>query len=112
MFGNAAAAEAAELTENSMARQDQSTKQGVTRRHVFKHMAGTGTALALGFKPRAAASQQDIQHIVLVMMENRSFDHFLGWVPGADGQQADLTGIDNLTGPLYRLRTPWHTQCY
>src|SRR3546814_19614018 len=22
------------------------------------------------------------------MMENRSFDHFLGWVPGADGVQA------------------------
>ena len=24
------------------------------------------------------------------MMENRSFDHFLGWLPGADGQQAGL----------------------
>jgi len=23
-------------------------------------------------------------------MENRSFDHFLGWLPGADGQQAGL----------------------
>jgi len=22
-----------------------------------------------------------IEHIVLVMMENRSFDHFLGWLP-------------------------------
>ena len=29
-----------------------------------------------------------IDHIVIVMMENRSFDHFLGWVPGADGVQA------------------------
>lgn len=29
-----------------------------------------------------------IDHIVLVMMENRSFDHMLGWVPGADGVQA------------------------
>ena len=25
------------------------------------------------------------------MMENRSFDHFLGWLPGADGRQAGLT---------------------
>lgn len=25
------------------------------------------------------------RHVVLVMMENRSFDHFLGWLPGADG---------------------------
>jgi len=24
-------------------------------------------------------------------MENRSFDHFLGWVPGADGKQAGLS---------------------
>jgi phospholipase C len=31
-----------------------------------------------------------LDHIVLVMMENRSFDHFLGWLPGADGRQAGL----------------------
>ncbi len=31
-----------------------------------------------------------IEHIVLVMMENRSFDHFLGWLPGANGRQAGL----------------------
>jgi phospholipase C len=32
--------------------------------------------------------ESGIDHIVQVMMENRSFDHFLGWVPGADGVQA------------------------
>jgi phospholipase C len=32
-----------------------------------------------------------IDHIVVVMMENRSFDHMLGWVPGADGVQAGLS---------------------
>jgi phospholipase C len=26
-----------------------------------------------------------IEHVVVVMMENRSFDHFLGWLPGANG---------------------------
>lgn len=31
-----------------------------------------------------------IDHIVVVMMENRTFDHMLGWVPGADGIQAGL----------------------
>src|SRR5262245_52995279 len=31
-----------------------------------------------------------IDHIVVVMMENRSFDHFFGWIPGADGRQAGL----------------------
>ena len=34
-------------------------------------------------------------------MENRSFDHFLGWLPGADGKQAGLT----LRRPLRRRRT-------
>ena len=29
------------------------------------------------------------------MMENRSFDHMLGWLPGADGQQAGLTYLDS-----------------
>ena len=35
-----------------------------------------------------------IDHIVVVMIENRSFDHFLGWLPGADGKQAGLSYID------------------
>src|SRR5262249_4941665 len=34
------------------------------------------------------------EHVVVVMMENRSFDHFLGWVPGADGMQRGLTFTD------------------
>jgi phospholipase C len=35
-----------------------------------------------------------IEHIVLVMMENRSFDHFLGWLPHANGRQAGLRYAD------------------
>jgi phospholipase C len=35
-----------------------------------------------------------IDHIVVVMMENRSFDHLLGWLPAADGRQAGLTYLD------------------
>ncbi|MGB8004424.1 MAG: alkaline phosphatase family protein, partial [Gaiellaceae bacterium] len=31
-----------------------------------------------------------IEHVVVVMMENRSFDHLLGWLPHADGKQAGL----------------------
>jgi phospholipase C len=42
--------------------------------------------------PRPARS--GIDHIVVVMMENRSFDHLLGWLPGADGKQAGLTYVD------------------
>jgi phospholipase C len=47
----------------------------------------------------------DIEHVVVVMMENRSFDHFLGWLPGANGRQAGLTyfdaaGVGHSTFPL------------
>jgi phospholipase C len=35
-----------------------------------------------------------IQHVIVVMMENRSFDHLLGWLPGADGKQAGLSYAD------------------
>ena len=46
-----------------------------------------------------APEASGIEHIVVVMMENRSFDHFLGWMPGADGQQAGLTFYDQAGAP-------------
>lgn len=39
--------------------------------------------------------QSGIEHVVVVMMENRSFDHFLGWLPNADGRQVGLTYEDS-----------------
>jgi phospholipase C len=35
-----------------------------------------------------------IDTFVVLMMENRSFDHYLGWLPGADGRQAGLSYVD------------------
>ncbi len=35
-----------------------------------------------------------IDHVIVFMMENRSFDHLLGWLPGADGRQAGLSYVD------------------
>jgi hypothetical protein len=35
-----------------------------------------------------------IDTFVVLMMENRSFDHYLGWLPGADGRQAGLSFTD------------------
>jgi phospholipase C len=35
----------------------------------------------------------EIDHFVVVMMENRSFDHYFGWLDGADGDQ-DQTFLD------------------
>ena len=42
-------------------------------------------------QPNAAG----FEHVVVVMMENRSFDHFLGWMPGANGQQSGLSYQDS-----------------
>jgi phospholipase C len=39
-------------------------------------------------------ARSGLDHIVVVTMENRSFDHLLGWLPGADGRQAGLTYVD------------------
>lgn len=74
-------------------------------RRQFVKTAGLATgALALGV-PNLFAGRRDkslpkpqnsgIEHIVVVCMENRSFDHFVGWTPGADGKQAGLL----YTGP-------------
>ena len=54
-----------------------------------------GVASAQAERPRPQPwlprpQDSGIDHIIVVMMENRSFDHYLGWVPGADGRQAGL----------------------
>src|SRR5438445_3015848 len=54
----------------------------------FAH-AGLQTSTSL---PKPGRS--GIDHVVVVMMENRSFDHIMGWLPGADGKQAGLTYTD------------------
>ena len=50
-----------------------------------------------------APADSGIEHVVVVMMENRSFDHYLGWLPGADGKQAGLSFTDR-----YGVRRPTH----
>ncbi|MBA2608605.1 MAG: twin-arginine translocation signal domain-containing protein [Actinobacteria bacterium] len=44
-------------------------------------------------------------HVVLLMMENRSFDHLLGWLPGANGRQSGLSYVDTSGAryPTYAL---------
>lgn len=55
--------------------------------------------------PLRASGKSAIKHIVVLMMENRSFDHYLGWLPGADGRQAGLSYVDKLgvAHPTYPL---------
>lgn len=47
--------------------------------------------------------------VVVLIMENRSFDHFLGWMPGTDGKQAGLSFPDK-TGAMqetWKLAPDW-----
>src|SRR5436190_9760555 len=69
--------------------------------------AGAGIGLAGGFPaivsaakkaPRPKPLKSGIEHVIVVMMENRSFDHFLGWLPGADAQQ-NFTFLDSAGTP-------------
>ncbi|MBO2461370.1 alkaline phosphatase family protein [Actinomadura violacea] len=85
-------------------------KDELTRRGFLAGTAGAaaliaasgagGTAADAAATVRAPVSalpepgDSGIDHIVVVMMENRSFDHYMGWVPGADGKQAGLTFTD------------------
>jgi len=49
--------------------------------------------------------QAPFDTVVVLMMENRSFDHMLGWLPGANGRQdglayLDEAGISHATWPI------------
>ena len=88
-----------------------------TRRQFLKTAGVTTGALALGLPHSSAAARvktlpkpqlSGIEHIVVVCMENRSFDHFVGWTPGADGQQSGLMYPDRngVLQPTYPLVTP------
>jgi phospholipase C len=71
----------------------------LSRRDFVVGSAAVVGSLAFGRRIAAPAAlpppaRSGIDHIVVVMMENRSFDHFLGWMPRADGRQAGLTYTD------------------
>ncbi|HEV7186989.1 MAG TPA: alkaline phosphatase family protein [Blastococcus sp.] len=84
----------------------------LTRRGMLTACGATalgGVALAVPWTASAggglpAPARSGIDHVIVVMMENRSFDHFTGWVRGADGRQAGLRFVDRYGVP----HTTWH----
>jgi len=78
---------------------------GYSRREFIRTTSGLAVGLGLGGvssvlaaprnKQLPAPNKSGIEHVVVVTMENRSFDHFLGWLPGANGKQGGLTYVDN-----------------
>src|SRR5262245_52241155 len=86
---------------------DSGTELDLSRRQFLAGVAAATGALAFGgcgegsqvdgdaeTFPLPDPSTSGIEHVVVLMMENRSFDHFLGWLPGADGMQAGLQFTD------------------
>ena len=68
-------------------------------------LPGCGSSTSLGSSSLPDPALTGIDNIIVVMMENRSFDHVLGWLPGADGKQAglsyqDTNGDSHATFPL------------
>ena len=61
--------------------------------------AGTLVAEAARAQARRLPSPRNLplDHVVVVMMENRSFDHYFGWLEGADGEQHQRF-VDGATG--------------
>ena len=57
------------------------------------------------YEPLKNAGKSAIKHIIVLMMENRSFDHYLGWLPGADNVAFDVSGTfpaDGIPATLVR----------
>jgi len=75
----------------------------LTRRDLLRGAAGAAAGVPLARLPRlkkpkpglGLPANAPVDTIVVVMMENRSFDHFLGWLPGADGAQEGLIYLDD-----------------
>ena len=59
----------------------------------------------------AATAAKKIQHVVVIMQENRSFDHYFGTFPGADGIPMDASGKPTVCNPDPKTGTcvpPYH----
>jgi phospholipase C len=69
-------------------------------------------ALAATLADPPGGSLRDIEHIVILMQENRSFDHYFGTMPGVRGF-ADAAAIRLADGsPVFRQPFPGHAQGY
>jgi phospholipase C len=67
--------------------------------------AVSGPTASLTAAP-AAAGLSKIKHIIIIMQENRSFDHYFGMYPGADGIPVDSSG-----NPTVCVNDPVTGQC-
>ncbi len=78
---------------------------------------GAALCLFLAVMPRPAsaqtqlqAAQAHIQHVIVIMQENRSFDHYFGTFPGAEGIKFEANGVPLACYPLQGggCKRPFH----
>jgi phospholipase C len=84
----------------------------LTRRDFLTIATGAAVSdLAAGMTTGAVrpASEAPFNTVVVLMMENRSFDHVLGWLPGANGRQKGLSFTDThgVVHQTYPLAPEW-----
>jgi phospholipase C len=94
----------------------------INRRQFLRNAAGAVSSAAVmgaAGSQRLAGQEQTlpspeasgVDHIVVVMMENRSFDHLLGWLPGGNGTQAGLAYLDKKGEAHATYRLPTFVGC-
>ena len=106
-------AEAAELEMASAPEQAMRRREFLSRTAIAAGIAGAAASLPLNLLLGEAAKQQaraaglpapsnvPIDHFVVLMMENRSFDHYFGWLPNADAvQDRTYPDPDNANAPV------------
>jgi phospholipase C len=84
---------------------------------LFGSLAGLNSEALFASEETSVAAlpqpaESGIDHIVVVTMENRSYDHFLGWLPGGNGKQAGMSYVDakGASHSTHRL-APDYTGC-
>ena len=74
--------------------------------------ASLSRALAATLRDPPGGSLRDIEHIVIAMQENRSFDHYFGTMPGVRGFADPAAIMLPGGGPVFRQPDPGHAQGY
>ena len=80
-----------------------------TRRQFLGVATTVGATIAFPAVRSGLAGDTPLRHIVLLMRENRSFDHYFGHFPGADGLPSDApvtpAPVDCLNDPPHNAAT-------
>ena len=78
---------------------------GQSTRRLKRLLASTAVAVVAGTLSVGAATLKDVNHIIVIYLENRSFDNLYGSFPGADG----LSNAGNAATEVDKSGVPYAT---